>query len=112
LIVTDRLEIIPATIVLTRAALHDEHALETGVGAFVPATWPPEYLDPPSLEFTLDRLAEGPEQAGGGSISMMAWSRALFGSGSLAPCTRKVPPNANQRTKVSFRCNDVRADCG
>jgi len=64
MIVTERLELVPATVELTRAALEGDRALGAGLRAFVPASWPPEFLDPPSLEFTLDRLAEGPEQSG------------------------------------------------
>ena len=30
----------------------------------VPPTWPPEYLDTSALEYTLERLGEGPDQAG------------------------------------------------
>lgn len=63
MIVTERLELVPATIELTRAALEGEAALAASLGALVPATWPPEFLDPRSLEFTLARLAEGSEQA-------------------------------------------------
>lgn len=61
---TERLELVPATPALTRAALHGPRALAAGLGAAVPATWPPEYLDPASLEFTLERLAAGADQAG------------------------------------------------
>jgi RimJ/RimL family protein N-acetyltransferase len=64
MIVTERLELVPATVELTRAALEGDRALGAALRAFVPASWPPEFLDPPSLEFTLDRLAEGPEQSG------------------------------------------------
>jgi len=64
MIVTARLEIVPATLELTRAALDGPRVLGASLMATVPPTWPHEYLDPPSLEFTLDRLAEGPDQAG------------------------------------------------
>lgn len=64
MIVTDRLELIPATAELTQAALDGQRALAATLGASVPATWPPQFLDPPALEFTLKRLREGPEQAG------------------------------------------------
>src|SRR5262245_27736204 len=63
-IVTRRLELVPATVWLTRAALNDMQDLAEGLRASVPATWPPEYLDPASLKYTLDRLGAGPEQAG------------------------------------------------
>jgi ribosomal-protein-alanine N-acetyltransferase len=63
-IVTERLELLPATSALTSAALRGRAALSASLGAAVPSTWPPEYLDPPALQFTLDRLAEGRGQAG------------------------------------------------
>ena len=64
MIVTDRLELVPATAELTQAALDGPRALAAALGVTVPATWPPELVDPPALEFTLKRLREGPEQAG------------------------------------------------
>ena len=101
MIVTDRLEIIPATIVLTRAALHGVHALGTDLGVFVPATWPPEYLDPPSLEFTLDRLAEGPEQAGWWLhfvvLARGAADRTLIGGAGY-----KGPPSADGTVELGY----------
>jgi RimJ/RimL family protein N-acetyltransferase len=64
MIVTQRLELIPATAELTRAALAGARALSTTLNAVVPSTWPPEFLDAPALEFTLGRLEESPEEAG------------------------------------------------
>jgi len=62
-IVTERLELIPATSEMVRAALASGAALSSSLGASVPPTWPPESLDPPSLQFTLNRLAEGAENS-------------------------------------------------
>lgn len=58
MIVTERLELVPGTVALMRAALEGSDALATSLGAQVPATWPPEYLDPPAFEYTLARLTE------------------------------------------------------
>lgn len=63
-IITERLELIPATPATTRAALESGHALGTSLGAAIPPTWPPEYLDAPALEFTLKRLSQGAQQDG------------------------------------------------
>ena len=63
-IVTERLELVPATSDMVRAALDGPGALGASLGASVPSTWPPDYLDATSLQFTLDRLAEDPDQAG------------------------------------------------
>jgi ribosomal-protein-alanine N-acetyltransferase len=64
MILTERLELIPATPSSVHAALDAPAALAAALDASVPPTWPPEYLDPDSLTFTLARLAEGPDQAG------------------------------------------------
>jgi RimJ/RimL family protein N-acetyltransferase len=58
---TERLELIPATPDLLAAALEEPAALGAGLGARVPPSWPPEFLDSPALEFTRDRLAEAPQ---------------------------------------------------
>jgi [ribosomal protein S5]-alanine N-acetyltransferase len=63
-IVTDRLTLAPATVELTRAALDGPEALGAALGASVPPTWPPEYMDAPAFEFTLRRLFEDPANAG------------------------------------------------
>ena len=57
MIITERLELIPAIPELTLAALDGKSALGAGLSASVPATWPPEFLDTSSVRFTLDRLA-------------------------------------------------------
>ena len=54
----------PATVELTQGALDGPEALATALGAAVPATWPPQFLDAPALHFTLARLGAGLEQAG------------------------------------------------
>ena len=64
MILTERLELVPATAELTRAALEGPFALGRALGADVPASWPPELLDAPALEFMLSRLGEGQDQAG------------------------------------------------
>jgi RimJ/RimL family protein N-acetyltransferase len=100
LIVTDRLQLVPATVELTRAALDGERALEACLGASVPASWPPEFLDPPSLMFVLDRLAEGPEQAGWWLhfiVLQHPAGRTLIGSAGY-----KGPPSADGTVEVGY----------
>ena len=64
MIVTKRLNLIPATVELTRAALVGSAALGQQLSATVPASWPPEFLDRAAFEYTIARLVEGAEQAG------------------------------------------------
>lgn len=64
MIITERLELLPATAEMTRAALNSQSLLAAALDATVPASWPPEFLDSAALEFTLERLRGGPEQAG------------------------------------------------
>ncbi|HKU62370.1 MAG TPA: GNAT family N-acetyltransferase [Gemmatimonadales bacterium] len=58
MIATQRLELIPSTPGTIRAALESDTALASAMGAVVPDTWPPEFLDHPALEWTLERLTQ------------------------------------------------------
>lgn len=57
---TGRLELVPATPEVLRAAIGGD--LAAALGAVVPPTWPHEYLDDGPLEFTLKRLLDAPEE--------------------------------------------------
>jgi [ribosomal protein S5]-alanine N-acetyltransferase len=96
-----RLQIVPATPELTRAALDGPHQLAAGLGAAVPATWPPEYLDAPALNYTLDRLSEGPEQSGWWLHFIVlegdGGETTLIGSGGY-----KGPPSADGTVEVGY----------
>ncbi len=101
MILTERLELVPGTPELTRAALEGKPALAARLGVSVPATWPPELLDPPSLEFTLDRLAEGAQQAGWWLhfivLRQGAAGRILIGSAGY-----KGPPSPDGTVEVGY----------
>ncbi len=64
-------------------------------------TWPPEYLDAAALEFTLDRLEEGPEQAGWWLQFVLLKSgearRTLIGSAGY-----KGPPTPDGTVEVGY----------
>jgi RimJ/RimL family protein N-acetyltransferase len=100
-IVTERLELVPATPELVRAALAGPRDLAAGLRASVPSTWPPEYLDAPSLTYTLDRLAEGSESAGWWLYFVVlkgaAGSKTLIGSGGY-----KGPPSPDGTVEVGY----------
>jgi RimJ/RimL family protein N-acetyltransferase len=100
-IVTERLEIVPATFDTTRAALDGSRALGAALGADVPASWPPEYFDEPALRFTIDRLSEGPGQAGWWLHFVLAREaddrRVLIGSAGF-----KGPPSADGTVEVGY----------
>jgi ribosomal-protein-alanine N-acetyltransferase len=97
---TERLELIPATTNLVSAALEGPAPLGSGLHARVPATWPPEFLDRPALEFTRDRLAEAP---GDGSWWMYflvlptADERVLVGTAGY-----KGPPTPDGTVEVGY----------
>ena len=90
-----------ATPELTLAALAGPRELAEGLGAAVPPTWPPTFLDTPALEFTLERLAEGPEQAGWWLYFVVliddVGSRTLVGSGGY-----KGPPTTEGTIEVGY----------
>jgi len=98
---TERLALVPATLESTRAALDGPDALGASLGAAVPETWPPEFLDGPALEFTLDRLAEGPENAGWWLHFVLLGAggtgRVLIGSAGY-----KGPPSPDGTVEVGY----------
>lgn len=100
-LVTQRLELIPATPESTRAALDGEPALAASLGVLVPPTWPPELLDPPALKFTARRLMEGAEQAGWWLhfvvLAHGAAGRTLIGSAGY-----KGPPSSDGTVEVGY----------
>jgi ribosomal-protein-alanine N-acetyltransferase len=100
-IVTERLELIPATTDLIRAALEGEHALAQALKVSVPATWPPEYLDSPALEFVRNRLTEEPSQLGWWLYFVVvreaAVDRVLIGSAGY-----KGPPSTDGTVEVGY----------
>jgi RimJ/RimL family protein N-acetyltransferase len=101
MIVTGRLELVPGTPELTRAALEGRPALAAGLGASVPATWPPELLDPPSLEFTLARLAEGPEQAAWW-LHFVVLAHGPAGRTLIGSAGYKGPPSPDGTVEVGY----------
>jgi ribosomal-protein-alanine N-acetyltransferase len=101
MIVTERLEVVPATTDLTQAALEGPQALAASLGASVPATWPPEFLDPPALEFTLERLAEGPLQAGWW-LHFVVLTHGPSGRVLIGSAGYKGPPSPDGMVEVGY----------
>ena len=101
MITTERLQLVPATEELLRAALDGPAALATALRATVPASWPPEYLDAAAYEFTRARLAEGPEQHGWWMYFVVLprgpGGRTLIGSGGY-----KGPPAEDGTVEVGY----------
>jgi RimJ/RimL family protein N-acetyltransferase len=101
LIRTERLELVPATVVTAQAALDGPEPLAAALHAVVPDTWPPDLLDEPALQFTLARLAA--------SITEASWwmyfiilpgaerGRTLIGSAGY-----KGPPTADGTVEVGY----------
>lgn len=56
MITTARLELIPATADMLRAALAGPDALAVAIEAEVPPSWPPEYLDDDAFRYMLNML--------------------------------------------------------
>ncbi len=100
MIVTERLELVPATLKLTEAALEGPGALAAVLRASVPETWPPEYMDEAALRFTLDRLAEEAAQSDWWlhfAVLRERAGRTLVGTGGY-----KGPPTADGTVEVGY----------
>src|SRR5215207_8516016 len=101
MIVTERLELVPATEELTQAALDGHAALAASLGATVPTTWPPEFLDPEALEFTLKRLRKGPEQASWW-LHFVVLTRGPSGPLLIGSAGYKGPPSSEGLVEVGY----------
>lgn len=60
---TERLDLVPSTVPTLRAAIEDSERLGMLLDARVPGGWPPDLLDAPALQWTVDRLREDPNAA-------------------------------------------------
>lgn len=96
---TERLELLPAQPANLRAALLGSEELAESLGAAVPSTWPPEYLDAPALEYTLARLLEGSAHDGWWMyfVILPAGGRTLIGAVGY-----KGPPAADGTVEVGY----------
>ena len=101
MITTERLELIPATVDLTRAALEGGTALAGSLDALVPATWPPDLFDRPALQYTLDRLEEGADQAGWW-LYFVVLPRGPNGRALIGSAGYKGPPSADGTVEVGY----------
>ncbi len=100
MIVTERLDLIPATPDLTEAAMAGPASLAAGLRAAVPGTWPPEYVDEASLRSTLDRLAQGAGQADWWLHFVVL--RGEAGRTLIGTCGYKGPPSADGTVEVGY----------
>jgi RimJ/RimL family protein N-acetyltransferase len=101
-ILTERLELVAATPDLIRAALVDDAYLGKCLEARIPATWPPEFYEPMGLEYTLQQLEAGPEQAGWWLhffvLRSASWDeRVLIGTGGY-----KGPPTEDGTVEIGY----------
>src|SRR5262245_29285450 len=100
-ILTERLELVPSTPATMRAALESDGALASALGAIVPATWPPEFLDPPALEWTLARLEEAPT-ADHWWLYFIVLRKAPEGPTLIGTAGYKGPPDAEGTVEVGY----------
>lgn len=78
---TERLDLVPATSALLRAALEGDAALADALGATLAASWPPEFYDADTLRFALTQ-AEGEAEPGWGThIFVIRDARQAVGFG-------------------------------
>lgn len=98
MIATAQLDLVPATVALTRAALEGNSALGAALKVAVPASWPPEHYDTQALELTLAQLSRGAAQEGWWlHFFVQRAERILIGSGGF-----KGPPSADGTVEVGY----------
>src|SRR5262245_8503040 len=97
-ITTERLHLVPATTAALRAALESPAALASELDAAASPGWPPQYLDPPAIQFTLDRLNEHSYEDGWWMyFALLRQPRTLIGVAGY-----KGPPTANATVEIGY----------
>lgn len=97
---TARLDLVPATLELACIALASDEALAKRLGVRLPASWPCEFYGPSQIEYTIECLRKGPEQAGWWMyyfVHRSAGERVLIGSGGF-----KGPPSDDGTVEVGY----------
>ena len=83
------------------AALESNEALGVSLGALVPTTWPPEFLDAASLEFVLRRMVEG-EPLSGWWLYFVVLPQAQAGRTLIGSAGYKGPPSDDGMVEVGY----------
>ncbi|MBF5041479.1 MULTISPECIES: GNAT family N-acetyltransferase [Myxococcaceae] len=97
-LLTERLELIPATRELTHVELSGPAALGAALGVEVSRAWPPGELDAGAQAFFADMLARHPEQSGWWSwYWVRREGRVLVGAGGF-----KGPPSPGGEVEVGY----------
>lgn len=98
---TSRLDLVPATIESLAAAVDGAAVLAARLGVEVPATWPPEFLDAPALQWAMDRIRAQPEEADWWLYFMVLrgapCERVLIGSAGY-----KGPPTEDGTVEIGY----------
>lgn len=101
MIVTKRLELIPASIELLRAALDGPETLGACLHAVVPSGWPPDHLDAAAIQYTIDRVSESDSQDGWWGYFVLL--RTTDSNRTLIGCVGyKGPPDSNSGVEVGY----------
>lgn len=83
------------------AALESNEALGASLGASVPGTWPPEFLDAASLEFVLRRMVEG-ESLSAWWLYFVVLPEAHDGRTLIGSVGYKGPPSDDGMVEVGY----------
>ena len=100
MILTERLELVPATPDMVRAALSGPEELGKSLSATVPPTWPPTYLDADSLQYVLDRFPDDAQAIWW--LYFVVLPRGGDGRTLVGSVGYKGPPSADGTVEVGY----------
>ena len=103
---TDRLELLPATVEMGRAALAGREALGAAMSAPSPRVLAPDYNDPKSFQFAVDQLARGTEHANWWLV-ILKEDQVLIGTVGY-----KGPPSADGTVELGYAIVEERQQKG
>lgn len=98
----ERLELVAGTLQLARAELEDRERLARLLDARVPESWPPEFNNSETQQFTVERLTEGPDQAGWWCWYLVLRDDGGSGRVLVGVCGFKGKPGADGTVEVGY----------
>jgi ribosomal-protein-alanine N-acetyltransferase len=99
---TERLELVAGTLELVRAELEDRERLARLINARVPESWPPEFNNSETQQFTVERLSEGADQAGWWCWYVVLRDAGRSGRVLVGVCGFKGKPGADGMVEVGY----------
>ena len=101
-IITPRLRLVGASVVLLRAQLVSDAALSAALNADVPSSWPPEHIDTAAIQWTLAQVQTLPDDAIWRMYYITLPSTPEAAATAIGTCGFKAAPDALGMVELGY----------